>query len=183
MTDAPAHAMSAASLPSPAPTAPTEQGAASAANAANAPHGISVVKAVKAEDGIMQSTPIGPNCSLQSLRDGTYRMVSESSFQRIGRTMYDSLFQQYLSRRTRSIDSSILQEFHTRLQHHVQPKHTSLAASQALTSFSQQPTAFELYKRSVILHGLPYVLVALVAWIVRQLQYIDSPYILGKPNT
>ena len=96
MTDAPAHAMSAASLPSPAPTAPTEQGAASAANAANAPHGISVVKAVKAEDGIMQSTPIGPNCSLQSLRDGTYRMVSESSFQLIDRTMYDSLFQQYL---------------------------------------------------------------------------------------
>ena len=93
MTDAPAHAMSAASLPSPAPTAPTEQGAASAANAANAPDAISVVKA---EDGIMQSTPIGPNCSLQSLRDGTYRMVSESSFQLIDRTMYDSLFQQYL---------------------------------------------------------------------------------------
>ena len=180
MTDAPAHAMSAASLPSPAPTAPTEQRAASAANAANAPDAISVVKA---EDGIMQSTPIGPNCSLQSLRDGTYRMVSQSSSQLIDRTTYDSLFQQYLSRRTRSIDSSILQEFHTRLQHHVQPKHTSLAASQALTSFSQQTIASELYKRSVILHGLPYVLVVLVAWIVMQLQYIDSPYILGKPNT
>ena len=72
--------------------------------------------------------------------------------------------------------SSILQEFHTRLQHHVQPKHTSLAASQALTSFSQQTIASELYKRSVILHGLPSVLVVLVAWIVMQLQYIDSPY-------
>ena len=88
-----------AALPSPAPTAPTE-GAGEAAT--QPPAGITPV----VDPTSTQSTPIGPNLSLQSLQDGTYRMVSENSTQVIDETMYDSLYQQYLTQRTRSIDSS-----------------------------------------------------------------------------
>ena len=85
----------AAALPAPAPTAPTD-GAGDAA-----------ALAPKIDPTILQSTPTGPNLSLQSLQDDTYRMVSENSVQTIDRAMYDALFQQYLNQRTRSIDSSM----------------------------------------------------------------------------
>ena len=76
-----------AALPAPAPTAPTEGAGESATQP---PAGITPV----VDPTITQSTPIGPNLSLQSLQDGTYRMVSENSTQVIDKTIYDSLYQQ-----------------------------------------------------------------------------------------
>ena len=70
MADAPEHAMAAA-LPAPAPTAPTE-GAGDAATPS--PEAL----APKIDPTIIQSTPIGPNLSLQSLQDGTYRMAQNT---------------------------------------------------------------------------------------------------------
>ena len=77
--ETPAQAMEAA-LPAPAPTAPTE-GAGDAATQPTA--GITPV----VDPTITQSTPIGPNLSLQSLQDGTYRLVSENSTQVIDKTI------------------------------------------------------------------------------------------------
>ena len=99
MSDAPEHAMVAA-LPAPAPTAPT-YGAGDAAT--TSPDAL----APKIDPTILRSTPIGPNLSLQSLQDGTYRIFSENSVQAMDRAMYDALFQQNLNQRTRSIDSSM----------------------------------------------------------------------------
>ena len=79
--ETPAPAMEAA-LPAPAPTAPTEGAGESATQP---PAGITPV----VDPTITQSTPIGPNLSLQSLQDGTYRLVSENSLQVIDKTMYD----------------------------------------------------------------------------------------------
>ena len=45
---------------------------------------------------IVQSTPVGPNLSIQSLQDGTFRMVSDNSIQPTDTTMQASLCQQYL---------------------------------------------------------------------------------------
>ena len=67
----------AAALSSPAPTAPTD----GAADAAVAPSPDAIAHAP--DEVIIQSTPIGPNLSLQSLKDVMYRMVSENSFQTI----------------------------------------------------------------------------------------------------
>ena len=47
------------------------------------------------------------------------------------------------------------QELHTQLQHELQSQHKTLAASQAITGFSEQSVATEMHKRSVIIHGRP----------------------------